>query len=231
MEKEGKANMEFTPEAIAKRFNIDLKKLEQEQKKLAKNISLKDAINFNLADRIAGFDTVIVNNKIMAAIVVLDKEMQILEQQYVVKKPDFPYIPGFRAYRELPAMIECYNRLQEQPDVIFIDGHGIAHPRQCGIATHLGISIQKPTIGIAKKLLAGEIKDSNIVIDGKITGIELQTKEGSKPVYISPGNMISLKTAAELTRRFIIKPHKLPEPLVQARKFANRVSDEIRETI
>lgn len=230
MEKE-KKEIDFTPEAIAKRFNIDLKKLEMEQKKLAKTVSLKDAIDFNLADRIAGCDTAMINNKIIAVIVVLDKDMQILEQQYVVKKPDFPYLSGFRAYRELPAMIECYNGLQEQPDVIFIEGHGIAHPRQCGIATHFGISIQKPTIGIAKKLLAGEIKEGNIIIDGKTSGVELQTKEGSRPLYISPGNMISLKTTVELTKKLTIKPHKLPEPLVQARKFANRVSDEIKENI
>lgn len=188
---------------------------------------MKDAIDFSLADRFAGCDTIMIGNKIMAAIVVLDKDMQISEQQYVARRPDFPYISGFRAYRELPALLECYNKLQEQPDVIFLEGHGIAHPRNCGIATHLGISIQKPTIGIAKGLLSGELINGSIVIKGRKVGNELHTKEGSKPIYVSPGNMISLKTAVELTKKFIIKPHKLPEPLVQARKFANRIRDEI----
>lgn len=225
-----KKETEFTPEAIAKKFNIDLRKLELEQRKVAEAVSLKDAIDFNLADRIAGCDTAIVNNRIIAAIVVLDKDMQILEQQYVVKKAEFPYLPGFRAYRELPAMTECFNKLQEQPDVLFIEGHGIAHPRKCGIAAHFGIIIQKPTIGIAKNLLMGEAKDGDIIINGKVCGFKLQTKEGSKPIYISSGNMISLKTALELTKKFIVKPHKLPEPLVQARKYANKIREELGQS-
>lgn len=217
-------------ESIAKKFNINLQKLEMEQEKLAKSISLKDFIDFNLADRIAGCDTASLGNKIIAVIVVLDNNLQILEQQYVVKKAEFPYLPGFRAYRELPAMTECFDKLQEQPDVLFIEGHGIAHPRRCGIAAHFGIIIQKPTIGIAKNLLVGEAKDGGIIINGKACGFKLQTKEGSKPLYISPGNMISLKTALELTKKFTVKPHKLPEPLVQARKYANRIRDELKQS-
>ncbi len=226
MEKEEK----FTVESIAKKFNINLQKLEIEQKKLAKAVSLKDVIDFNLVDRIAGCDTISLNGKIIAAIVVLDSNLQPIEQQYVIKKAEFPYLSGFRAYRELPIIVECFNKLQEQPDIIFINGHGIAHPRRCGIATHFSISIQKPTIGIAKTLIAGEIKDGDIVIDGKAVGFELQTKEGSKPLYVSPGNMISLKTALKLTRKFIVKPHKLPEPLVQARKYVNKIREEFRQS-
>lgn len=223
-----KLETEFTPESIAKKFNIDLHKLGMEQRKLAKAVSLKDAIDFNLADKIAGCNTIVLGNRIIAAIVVLDKEMQILEQQYIAKKIKFPYLPGFRAYRELPALTECYNKLQEQPDVLFLEGHGIAHPRRCGIATHFGIVIKKPTIGVAKNILAGEVREGKIYLNNKLVGIELQTREGSRPIYISPGNMISLKTASELTKKFIIKPHKLPEPLAQVRKFTNRIKSEVK---
>lgn len=229
MEKEEKGHSSI--ESIAKKYNIDLHKLEMEQEKIAKSISLKDSIDFNLADRIAGCDTVSIDNKIIAVIIILDNNLQILEQQYVIKKAEFPYLPGFRAYRELPAMTECFDKLQEQPDVLFIEGHGIAHPRKCGIAAHFGIIIQKPTIGIAKNLLVGEAKDGEIIINGKACGFKLQTKEGSKPIYASPGNMISLKTALELTKKFTVKPHKLPEPLVQARKFASKICDEIKDII
>lgn len=228
MKKEEKE--QFTPDSIAKKYNIDLHKLEMEQEKLAKSISLKDSIDFNLADRIAGCNIASLDNKIIAVIVVLDNNLQILEQQYVVKKAEFPYLSGFRAYRELPAMTECFDKLQEQPDVLFIEGHGIAHPRKCGIAAHFGIIIQKPTIGIAKNLLAGESEDGNIIINGKSCGFKLQTKEGSKPLYISSGNMISSKTALELTKKFTVKPHKLPEPLVQARKYANRIREELKQS-
>jgi deoxyribonuclease V len=128
----------------------------------------------------------------------------------------------------LPALTECYNKLQEQPDVLFLEGHGIAHPRRCGIATHFGIVIKKPTIGVAKNILAGEVREGKIYLNNKLVGIELQTREGSRPIYISPGNMISLKTASELTKKFIIKPHKLPEPLAQVRKFTNRIKSEVK---
>lgn len=226
MEKEDETAEDYSPEARAKKYNINLHELEEEQKKLGKTALLKDAIDFELADRIAGCDVAFTDNKIIAAIVILNKDMQIVEQQYTIKKIQFPYIPGFRAYRELPAIMECYNKLQEPFDVIFFDGHGIAHPRNCGIATHFGIITQKPSIGVAQHLLAGEVKQGRIFMDGKIVGVELQTKEGSKPVYISPGNMISLKTAEELAKRLIIKPHKLPEPIVIARKYTNKIREE-----
>ena len=226
MEKEDEAPEAYSPKAIANKYNINLHELEEEQEKLGETAALEDAIDFELADRIAGCDVVFIDNKIIAAIVILDKNMQIIEQQYTIKKTQFPYIPGFRAYRELPAIMECYNKLQEPFDVIFFDGHGIAHPRKCGIATHFGVVTQKPSIGVAQQLLAGEVNQGKIFMDGKIVGVELQTKEGSKPVYISPGNMISLKTTEELAKRLIIKPHKLPEPIVIARRYTNKIREE-----
>lgn len=214
-------------EEIAKKFNVDLRKLELEQKKLAKTLSLKDAIDFNLADRIAGCDILPLGNRIIAVIVVLDKDMEIIEQQYNVEKASVPYISGFRAYRELPSLLACYNKLQEQPDVIFIPAHGITHPHGCGLASHFGLVIQKPVIGIGKRLLAGDVKGGAVHINSKVCGAEIKVREGSKPIYVSPGNLISLKTAVELTEKFIIKPHKLPEPLVKARKYIKRVSGEL----
>ncbi len=222
MEKEG-----YEAET-AKRFNIDLHKLEAEQKKLAKSVSLRDSIDFSLVETAAACYNAFIDNTIISAFIVCNPSMEILDQQYSTRKLEFPYLSGFRAYRELPAMIGCYNKLAEAPDIIFVEGHGILHPRGLGIASHLGISIQKPTIGIAQKLLIGEASGEEVLIRGKAAGYAVSVRQGSKPFYVSPGHMISLKSALEVTKKFLRLPHKLPEPLVLARKFANRIREEIR---
>ncbi len=213
---------------MEKEVEEKLVQLKVEQKKLAKQLSLKNAFDFSLAEIIAGCYNAFLPGKIISAIVIC-KNFDVIEQQYVVKKLAFPYIAGFRAYRELPAMIECYQKLEEQPDFLFVNGHGIAHPRMLGLASHFSLAINRPTIGIAKNLLVGKVKKGKIYLRNKIVGVELLTKEGSKPIYVSPGNMITLKTALELTRKFIRAPHKLPEPLVQAKKLVNSIIKELQK--
>ena len=212
---------------IIKKFNINIEKLEQEQIKLAKLLKLKDIINFELTTRLAGCANAYFNNHIVSAIIVLDENMEIVEQKYVEEKLKFPYIPGFRAYRELPAMVACFNKLEEKPDVIFVVGHGISHPR-LGLASHFSLATGIPTIGIAQNLIEQvEVREGKLMLNGKIVGEEILTKFGSNPIYISPGNMISLNTASELVKKFIKAPHKLPEPLIQARKYAKKIADEL----
>ncbi len=213
---------------IAKKLNIDLHQLEIEQNKLAKAVSLKDSIDFSLTESIGACYNTFINNRIISVFLVCSPDMEIIEQQYSTKRLEFPYIISFRAYRELPAMIDCYNKIAESPDVIFVEGHGILHPRGLGIASHLGISIQKPTIGIAQKLLIGELRGEEVILNGKVAGYAFSSRQGSKPFYVSPGHMVSLKTALELTKKCLKLPHKLPEPLVLARKFASKIRDELR---
>lgn len=211
---------------LAKKLGIDLRKLEREQEKLAKNLSLKDSIDFSLAERIAGISNVFSGNMIISAVIVINNEFEILEQEYFSDKAKFPYIPGFRAYRELPAMISVLDKLEEKPDVIFVSGHGVLHPR-LGLASHFSLVTSIPTIGIAKNLLAGKVERENIFLNNKIVGKVLQTKAGSNPIYISPGNLISLKTAVELTKKFIKEPHKLPEPLYLSHRYAEKCMEEL----
>lgn len=214
------------PEEIAKKYGINLKKLEQEQTKLAKQIEIKDLVDFSLVDKIGAIDNAFFQNKIISACVMVNPEMEILEQEYFSDRMKFPYISGFRAYRELPSMTQAFNKLEEKPDIIFILGHGIAHPR-LGIASHFSISTQVPTIGIANSLLVGEVKGKDILIGKKKVGKVLQSKPGSKPMYISPGNLINIKTAYNLSKKFIKPPHKLPEPLHLAHKYSKEVRKEI----
>lgn len=211
---------------IIQRYNIDLKRLEDEQLKLSKTLSFKDSINFDIAERIAGIENIFVGNKIISAIVVLQNG-ELVEQEYFEDKIRFPYIPGFNAYRELPNMISAFNKLDEKPDLIFLRGYGILHPKGFGIASHFSVASGIPSIGIADSLIFGEIQGEDILLNGKKVGKMLKVKEGANPIYISPGNLISLKTAVDLTEKMILQPHKFPEPLRLARKYAKEVSEEI----
>jgi len=211
---------------IAKKYGINLKKLEDEQEKLAKELVIKDSVDFSMPERIGAIANAFFQNKIISACVVVSPEMEILEQEYFQDKMKFPYIPGFRAYRELPTMIEAFNKLEEKPDVIFISGHGTAHPR-LGIASHFSISTGIPTIGIADSLLAGEVRKEYIVLNGKKVGKVLQSKQGSRPLYVSPGDLISIETAYELAKKFVKLPHKLPEPMHLANKYAKDIRKEL----
>jgi deoxyribonuclease V len=207
---------------------IDIDTLKKEQEKLSKIVVLKDAFDFGNATRFVGVDLETLKSKeILASIAVLDENMELVEEKYAIKPARFPYIPGFRAYRELPAILSAYDKLEESPDVIFIEAHGISHPRGLGLASHLGVSINKPVIGIAKQILVGKEKAEDVLLNGKIIAKKVITKQGSKAFYISPGNMISLNSAVEIVKKCIREPHKLPEPLVQARKISQRVKKEM----
>ena len=212
---------------LHRKYNLDLKELEQEQKKLAKSISLKDSIDFSLADKIAGIETTFFQNKIISVIVVLSPDMEIIEQQYFSDILRFPYIPGFRAYRELPCMISAFNKLEEAPDLIFINGHGISHPK-LGLASHFSISTGIPSIGIADSLIgAAKIEGEDILLGEKKVGKVLKSKEHGNPLLVSPGNLISIKTSYELAKKYVIPPHKYPEPLHIARKYAKDTREEL----
>lgn len=216
-------------EELIKKYNIDIKKLEEEQLKLAKLIKLKDSIDFSLATRIAGIYNTFFKNQIISAIIVIDEDNEILYQEYSQQKVKFPYLPGFRAYRELPAMIDAYHKLEEKPDIVIIPGHGIAHPR-LGLASHFSIAAGSiPTIGIANVLIECKTKGENIMKDNKIVGKALITKPGSKPIFMSPGNNISISSAEKIVLKYIVPPHKLPEPLRLAGKYAKKVISELQE--
>jgi len=211
---------------IVEKYDIDLKKLEQEQLKLAKNISTEDKIDFRLADRVAGIDNIFLKNKIISGIIVMS-DGEIVEKEYVQDKVKFPYIPGFRAYRELPTMVAVLDKLDEKPDLVFIRGHGILHPRKLGIASHFSLATSVPAVGIADSLLIGEIEDDTIFLEESKVGKVIKSKLGAKPIYVSPGNLISVVTAADIAKKYIKEQHKLPEPLRLAKKYTKEIKKEI----
>ena len=216
----------YDAEEIAKRYNIDLEKLKEEQISLSKELIIKDKIDFSLADRFGAVENIFVNNKLLSCFIICNKDYEIIDRAYSYERVKFPYLSGFRSYREIVPMIIAFEKLKERPDVVFVSGNGLCHPR-LGIASHFSISVGGiPSIGISNNVIECEIKGEDVLKKGKKIGRILITKPGSNPMYISPGNNITLETSYELCKKMINLPHKKPEPLHLARKYAKEVQKE-----
>ncbi|MBU0457629.1 MAG: endonuclease V [Nanoarchaeota archaeon] len=201
---------------------MDLFELKKEQLKLARKISLKD--DFSTIKTIGGAVCVQLGNKLLAMIVVCGlPSFKIIEKKSYVLNNPLSYKPGFLAYREMPAIIEAYNQLEEEPDLLFVMGAGVLHPRKIGIASHLGLALNKATIGIQEKLIIGNAEKGKIFLDDEMLGFEMKTKEHSNPIFASPGYLVSMGTVLNIIPKTIIHPHKIPEPLYLARKIAKKL--------
>ncbi|NJN11812.1 MAG: deoxyribonuclease V [Richelia sp. RM2_1_2] len=164
-----------------------------------------------------------------AAVAVLSfPDLQLQEQSIARRNTTFPYIPGFLSFREIPAVLDALEQINTIPDIILCDGQGIAHPRRLGIASHLGVIIDMPTIGVAKSLLIGkhqevaQIKGSwqPLIHKNETIGAVLRTRANVKPVYVSSGHRISLPTAIDYVLRCTPK-YRLPETTRIADKLAS----------
>ncbi|MBI2135285.1 endonuclease V [Candidatus Woesearchaeota archaeon] len=201
---------------------IDINKLKEEQIKLAKKVIINDSVK-NIKT-IAGAEQAFFSNKVVSAIVVCDyKSFNIIEEKYAIADAKIPYISGFMFYREGPAVMEAFNSLEQKPDVLMVNGNGILHSRRIGMASHLGILLDTPTIGVAKRASLGEIKEKTIYVDKEARGYEFVSREHAKPLYVSPGHKVSLKTSFDIVKKCTIYPHKLPEPLHLAHRYANKI--------
>jgi deoxyribonuclease V len=164
-----------------------------------------------------------------AAVVVLDADsFEVLEETVLEIPTCFPYVPGYLSFRELPALLQAIAQLRVEPDLFMCDGQGIAHPRRLGLASHLGVLLDKPTIGVAKSRLCGTFQEpplekgaaSPLMDKQEQLGWVLRSRTGVKPLFISPGHKISLSSALEcVTAAF--SPYRLPEPTRKADKLAS----------
>lgn len=201
------------------------------QESIARQFSSEDTLKIEDIRYIAGFDVSYVGNKCIAAAVVFDfKKMEIVEKKFAVTQAPMNYVPGFLAFREGPPICQVYFDLETDPDVLMIEGHGIAHPVKAGPATFVGVELGKPAIGVAKALLAGELKDDDIILEGEVVGKQVKTKEYANPLFVSPGHMISAELAAEIVKACVVPPHKLPEPIHAAHRFADKVASKQKIT-
>lgn len=209
---------------------MDVVELKKEQLKLASKIVLRDG--FPSIKTIAGVDCISVQDKLLACIVVCEfPSLRIIEKKTYLLNDALPYREGFQDYREMPAIIEAYNKLDQEPDVILVNGNGIVHPRKIGLASHLGLALNKATIGVAESLSLGRVEKGKIILYNEIMGFEIKTREFSKPVYVSPGHLVSLGSVLNVIPQTIQYPHKMPEPLHLAHKIGKKkVKEGNRQT-
>ena len=160
------------------------------------------------------------NSEAVAAAVILSYPgLEVIEKAVLKSKVSFPYVPGLLSFREIPITLQICEKLNLQPDLVMVDGQGMAHPRRIGLASHLGLLLNIPTIGCAKSRLCGEYEEPedaigsfNFVRDkGDIIGAALRTRSGSKPLIISIGHQIDLPSAINWVLK-CGKGYRLPEP-------------------
>ena len=199
-----------------------LKTLRKEQINLSKKVSLQD--DFNDIETVAGIDVAYPDNEFheaCGACVILDYHtMQVIEESVVFSPTDFPFISTYFSYRELPIVQKLINQLRLTPSMVLLDGNGIIHPARCGFASHAGVILDLPTIGVAKTLLYGTIIDSKVIIDREQRGYAFSKKQGIRPIYVSPGHRVSLKTSVEVVKH--LSSLKNPEPLRHAHQLAKK---------
>lgn len=177
--------------------------------------------DFPTINTIAGVDVAYSKDEthLVGAVVVLDAHSLAIQQiSYAEERVSFPYVPGLFSFRELPSLLAAFAKLEALPDLVVCDGQGIAHPRRFGLACHLGLMLDIPTLGCAKKRFIGEFSEpaaqrgtsSDLIEDGEIVGKVLRTQAQIKPVFVSVGHRISLASACDWVLK--LTPHyRLPE--------------------
>ena len=209
---------------------VSLKHLIKAQKRLVQSASYKSLERS--PNLIAGIDVAYTRDGLfgVAGIVVMKfPELQVVEEVVEKQRVCFPYIPGFLSFREAPLMIKAFRKLKHKPDLLFVDGQGTAHPRKAGIAVHLGVILKIPTIGCAKKPLLKsfsmpeDLKGAAkpIFLEKEQVGWVLRTKKGVKPVFVSPGNLITLEETLDYTLKTTTK-YRLPEPIRLAHQLCSQ---------
>ncbi len=172
-----------------------------------------------------------------AVVLVHFPELTLHSVYYRQAEARFPYVPGFLSFREAPVLLEIFDALPVVPDVLLCDGQGVAHPRFFGLASHLGLLLDLPTVGCAKSLLVGEFEPPGVEkgsftpihFQGREVGAALRTRRGVQPVYVSVGHKITLPDALELVLKCSPR-YRIPEPLRLAHQYVNRYR-ETRETV
>jgi deoxyribonuclease V len=171
------------------------------------------------------------NNRLYAGVVTLTiPHLDIVERRVARGIAHFPYIPGLLTFREAPILLQAFRKIKTDPDVILFDGQGIAHPRRLGLASHMGLLLDRPAVGCAKTLLIGEAERVGKMAgsfgylrqNGEVIGAVLRTKTNIKPVIVSPGHKITLHDCIDMVLK-CVNGYRLPEPIRQAHLLVNKV--------
>jgi len=205
---------------------FSVEEAHQMQLRLSKHVIREDKLPETLR-YVTGVDVAYIADLSIGAAVVLDyNSLSIVESRKAKVKTRFPYIPTLLSFREIPPALAAIRRLKTQPDVFLIDGQGIAHPYRLGFASHLGLILDKPTIGVAKSLLCGEVGALNkegwapIIDKGEVVGAAV-AREREKPIFISVGHKVSLKRAIETVKN-CTRIYRIPDPIRVAHAVADK---------
>lgn len=223
------------PENADAAINLSVGEARVLQQRLRRLVIRRDA--FGTVQHVAGADVAfdLAAGRAYAAVVVFRfPSLEEVERSWVCRPIAFPYVPGLLAFREAPALHDAVAGLHVRPDVLLVDGQGYAHPRRCGFASHLGLALDLPTIGCAKSILIGEHDElaqerGSVALlrdGGETVGAAVRTRAGVRPVYVSIGHRISLRSAIRLVLACgdgfrIPKPTRLADQLVGKLKIMN----------
>ncbi len=217
-------------------WNLPPQKAIELQKQLARKVVRKSCISIGSNNTVAGIDTSYRNNMACAAVAVLDlKNLELIEYTTAILAVEFPYIPGLLSFREGPAIIKALQKLKTRPDILLFDGQGIAHQRRLGIASHIGVLLDFPTIGCAKTKLVGQYEEPDsrrgcftyLQIADETVGAAVRTRTGVKPVFVSTGHRANLRQSIKL----VLDCHtgfRLPEPIRQADRLSRLTVQRFR---
>lgn len=180
---------------------------------------------------IAGADAAFVEDKVIGTACLYSfPELKLIEENYFIAYSIFPYVPGFLSFREGPAIIQAIEKLTLKPDLLLLDGQGIAHPKSIGIASHIGVLLDIPSIGCAKSRLIGIYKEpgvkkgqySELILNNQVIGFVIRTRENTRPVFVSPGHLIDIISAMEIVISCTTK-FRIPEPIRRADILSKKI--------
>ena len=201
------------------------------QGELASRVVAGPALDLGRVRYVAGDDVSTEGDQAFATVAVRDfPGLSVVEVQGFEAALEFPYVPGLLAFREIPSVVGALQKVETAVDAVIFDAQGLAHPRRMGLASHIGLFLEVPTVGCAKSVLVGKYEEpgvekgstSDLVHRGEVVGRGGRTRERVSPVYVSVGNGIDLDSATALVLACCTK-YRLPEPTRQAHNAANRL--------
>jgi deoxyribonuclease V len=216
--------------AISHRWNLPVKEAEALQADLAARVVARNTFKPAAVKTVAGVDVGFRGDMAQAAVVVLSfPDLEPLDFSLGEVPVTFPYVPGLLAFREGPAVLAALDKLTTWPDLFLFDAQGVAHPRRLGLAAHLGVILDHPSIGCAKSRLTGSHAEPGgqagdwvyLYCGEQVIGAVVRTRPGTQPLYVSVGHRVDLRTAVDLILR-CTKGHRLPEPTRLAHNVASR---------
>lgn len=204
-----------------------LEALRAEQEALARRVVLEDEPESPRT--VAGFDVSYRGREAFGAAVVLDPDSLEVDEEVALRtEVDFPYIPTYLAFREFGPIAELHEALETEPGLLLVDGNGILHPADFGLACLVGVKLDRPTVGVAKSLLLGEVKGEPgpgeavpVRLGGRAVGSAYRSPRGGRPIYVSPGHRVSVARALHRVRPLCRR--RIPEPLRRADRAARRL--------